>query len=168
MSQRMPNNMNNNTNVGTINYDVYNPRLRKAKITVPPSRPAPVRNLKDTTSSKSKLTMHNNPVNPMVRNRGNINQLKPCTPLSPSNTVRKDVYPNNAPLVEVMVKTTKNPQAVQNKLNNQNEPWAKLLKPQPNIEDGRSFNNFDPLRTVHFLSKELQLKLIQKMPSKNV
>lgn len=169
MSHRLSSNNMNKPNV--INYDALNARMRKGKMSTtiqPTARSTTVtRNVKDSGLSKSKLTLQNNnppprtPPPPMTRNNRTTNLLN-VQHSQPAN------YANAAknPSIEVASK----PRNVQ-----QNRPvsqpagtgaWAKVLGAQSQAIDARTFNDFDPLRTIHFLSKELQLRLIQKMPSK--
>lgn len=170
MSQRA-----SNSNIVMNNADIFNVKYKKSKIpntTTGNNRMVPMRNSKEA-SSKSKLTMQTAHVAPMVSRNKNmlINNPPPLqreksAALSPNtNLIRKETYQHNAATVEVTVKAQKNP-TNQGKPVLQSEPWGKVLKTQTPPNDSRPFNNFDPLRTVHFLSKELQLKLIQKMPSK--
>lgn len=179
MSHRLPIN-NNNTNVGLNNYDHFNTKIKRGKTqtSLNPSQRMPLKNVRETVSSKSKLTMQT--VNqPIPRNRINSNQmirernmLPPPPP--PHHLVNnRNLYNgnNNGAMVEVTVKAQKNVANTQNRPvshtsgnnNGTGETWARILK--ANTDEVRPFNNFDPLRTIHFLSKELQLKLIQKMPS---
>lgn len=46
------------------------------------------------------------------------------------------------------------------------EPWGKLLQ-TGNVENSSKFSSFDPLRTLHFLAKELQYKLQNDLPDDN-
>lgn len=182
MSHRLTSNMNN-PNVGLLNYDVYNARMKRGKLPMTTNQPPqkiPPKNIRETASSKSKLTMHTSN-QPMSRSKVNTNQpvrdrnILPQSQQSSNNMIRKDLYPNNGAMVEVTVKTQKNSANSQNKpmgqpvthRNGTGETWSKVLKNQPNSDDLRPFHSFDPLRTIHFLSKELQLRLIQKMPCKS-
>lgn len=78
--------------------------------------------------------------------------------------IHRELYTDNPALVEVTVKThNANPRSQINSRSNSRsrsrEPWSKLLKQHPSNEHLSSFHNFDPLRTIHFLAKELQSKL---------
>ncbi|CAH1119906.1 unnamed protein product [Phaedon cochleariae] len=47
------------------------------------------------------------------------------------------------------------------------EPWGQLLKQQRSGDKASVFGNFDPLRTLHFLAKELQFQLQAVIPEDN-
>lgn len=77
------------------------------------------------------------------------------------NLIRKDLVADNSALVEVTVRTHTSRRSHNNdpKSNsNLQQPWGKLLKAKKS-DNVSSFNDFDPLRTLHFLAKELQSKL---------
>lgn len=87
---------------------------------------------------------------------------------SDEELVRKEVFNNNMATVEVTVRTVgpKGSSAEKCMSEDRREPWGKLLmnrRSEDNMQG--SFENFDPLRTLHFLSKELQMKLQSICPS---
>lgn len=83
---------------------------------------------------------------------------------------KKDCYESNC--VEVTVKTVgPNPHQKQRARSKtreiRDEPWGTVLRSQMSLDNMRSqFQTFDPLRTLHFLSKELQAKLSSMLPCK--
>lgn len=81
--------------------------------------------------------------------------------------LHKEVFNNNMATVEVTVRTVAPQKGTQpkNLTAEKRESWAKLLAKQ-NSEDSviGNFSTFDPLRTLHFLSQELQLKLNMLCP----
>lgn len=77
-----------------------------------------------------------------------------------ASVIHRELYTDNPALVEVTVKThNAKPNSRSGSRSRSREPWSKLLKNQLSNEMLSSFHNFDPLRTVHFLAKELQSKL---------
>ncbi|KAF2880952.1 hypothetical protein ILUMI_25233 [Ignelater luminosus] len=90
---------------------------------------------------------------------GTIRQQPQNTATSP-NLIRKEL--DNSALVEVTVRThtSKKPHNKNDlKSSTQQQPWGKLLNGRKGTENVSSFSDFDPLRTLHFLAKELQSKL---------
>lgn len=80
------------------------------------------------------------------------------------SVIHRELYTDNPALVEVTVKThNANTRSQANSRSTSRsrsrEPWSKLLKPQTSSDHLPSFHNFDPLRTIHFLARELQSKL---------
>lgn len=156
MSHRTSSNANPN-----MHFDMVNMRLKKGKTTtsVPSSKSTSAsKHLRETASSKSKLTMQNAnlpPTGTFSRNGVRNNNLRIQQP-PPGN--------GRNPLYEMTVRTQKNAPNPGQRPATANEPWSRMLQTQSQSTDANSFNHFDPLRTVHFLSKELQFKLVQKMP----
>ncbi|GLV43810.1 hypothetical protein CBL_11610 [Carabus blaptoides fortunei] len=76
--------------------------------------------------------------------------------------LHKEIFNNNMATVEVTVRTVgpqKGPQ-LKSLSAEKRESWGKLLAKQNSDESVIGpFSTFDPLRTLHFLSQELQLKL---------
>lgn len=50
--------------------------------------------------------------------------------------------------------------------NHESKSWSNLLKNPKNLASSSTFGNFDPLRTLHFLAKELQFQMETIMPRK--
>lgn len=48
-----------------------------------------------------------------------------------------------------------------------NEPWGQVLKSEKSMDRSSIFGSFDPLRTLHFLVKELQFQLKAILPNDN-
>ena len=80
--------------------------------------------------------------------------------------IRKEIYPADDAMVEVTVKTHNARNMGRKSSVNCDLPvkdtWGKLLQTQTNSVEQiatSSFKNFDPLRTLHFLTKELQSQI---------
>nr|XP_022920301.1 uncharacterized protein LOC111428834 isoform X2 [Onthophagus taurus] len=82
-----------------------------------------------------------------------------------SSVVHKELYTDNPALVEVTVKTHNIKQRSRSNSVNKREPWSKLLKNEGSYENVSSFTNFDPIRTLHFIAKELHSKLLDSLPN---
>nr|CAI5818916.1 unnamed protein product [Callosobruchus analis] len=67
-------------------------------------------------------------------------------------------------VVEVTVKTTNPPRQRSRSTTVEREPWSQLLKQHRSGDKISLFGNFDPLRTLHFLAKELQYQLQSALP----
>ncbi|KAK4872565.1 hypothetical protein RN001_014594 [Aquatica leii] len=134
MSQRIRT-CTNSTNFETINCESYSSRLASREKVSKPKRPI-------TNSKPSRLELL-----PSVNAKS-----KPSQPqmVKQKNIVLKESVSNKAPCIEVTVRTKG---SARNR-----EPWNEMLK-MPKSVTSTSFNQFDPLRTIHFISKELQTKL---------
>lgn len=162
----------NNVNLDAMHCEAYGSRLQKKGRTAPfPSTKGAPKYVHERSQSRSKLTVQNallsktKPNTLLMRQQPLSNT--PSPPGSPISVIRKDIYPNNTALVQVSVKTQKSKQQSRpNSLTRSHETWAKLLKNQSSRDNISTFTMFDPLRTVHFLAKELQVKLLQRMPCK--
>lgn len=120
------------------------------------------RNIRDKSVTRS----NNNQL--VVSRPGTKSRIEEIHPKPESQElVRKEVYNNSMATVEVTVRTVA-PKGLEGKsAEDTREPWSKLLanrKSEDNIPG--TFGHFDPLRTLHFLSKELQMKLQSVCPSK--
>lgn len=110
-----------------------------------------------TTSLKQAKTAVNLPTNQNVKLRPNSgrqshNQLKAST-----NQVHKEIIADNNATVEVTVRTHSRGRPPTGD-GRKESSWGALLGIKPKAET-TSFDNFDPLRTLHFLGKELHSKL---------
>lgn len=74
---------------------------------------------------------------------------------SPRNLLE---YSDDNALVKVTVKAAQTRHRSRNR-SIEHEPWGQILKYEKSNEKLSVFNNFDPLRTLHFLIKELELHL---------
>ncbi|CAH1972604.1 unnamed protein product [Acanthoscelides obtectus] len=85
---------------------------------------------------------------------------------SPKHNLRPDTLTGFADdsIVEVTVKTTNPPRQRSRSTTVEKEPWSQLLKQQRSGDKISLFGNFDPLRTLHFLAKELQYQLQSALP----
>lgn len=72
-------------------------------------------------------------------------------------------YSDDAALVKVTVKATNHRQRSRSRVIDQ-EPWGQILKLEKSNERLSIFNQFDPLRTLHFLIKELEFQLESVLP----
>ncbi|GJQ83714.1 hypothetical protein Trydic_g20593 [Trypoxylus dichotomus] len=104
-------------------------------------------------------------------NARQVNDLK-SESTTPS-VIHRELYTDNPALVEVTVKThNANPRSQGNSRatsrSRSREPWSKLLKQRASSEQLPSFHTFDPLRTIHFLAKELHTKLVDSSSDRAV
>lgn len=75
--------------------------------------------------------------------------------------IRKQINAEEGALVEVRVRRPK-PRGEAS----ESGKWEELLKPNSRAAAVSSFQNFDPLRTLHFLIQELHTRLQGQLPSK--
>lgn len=86
-----------------------------------------------------------------------------------SKTSTRSKTPKELPLkstdsVENILKPHKNKQENLDFKRDRGETWANTLKQSV---DQTFFSNFDPLRSLHFLVKELELKIHKDLPRKS-
>lgn len=82
-----------------------------------------------------------------------------------TNVVNADPYsPSDEPtMVEVTVKTSNAPKQRSRSTVSDRQPWGQLLNSHSG-ENESAFGSFDPLRTLHFLGRELQAYMQARMP----
>lgn len=169
MSQRL-HSCANNTNLDTINCDSYSSKLHKG-----PTNAKKMKTPRERSESRGRFApppppASSNSICPrnktLVVRQNTTPSIKLDQPST--NVIRKEVF--DTATVEVTVKTHSTPlrpkqRSRSNSLSTR-EPWGKVLKTQTSCENlASTFQNFDPLRTVHFLAKELQAKIAELMPS---
>lgn len=124
----------------TIRCSSYTPKL-----VPPPSRCSPLCSSRlsrqTSTAPKSKVVVPQRGVN------------KP-------EVIRKQINADEGALVEVRVRRPK-PKVEAS----ESGKWEELLKPNSRGAAISSFQNFDPLRTLHFLIQELHTRLQGQLPS---
>ncbi|XP_044744120.1 myosin-1-like [Coccinella septempunctata] len=153
-----------NQNMDTAsNCEAYMSRLfRKEKSTFSTS------GFKTTTNNvkpKSSANKYSSKTKPSGRSQSSNHTsgkgCPSCTAEGNSN-VHKEIYVEN-PVVEI---TTKSKPRSRSNAAGDREPWGRLLQ-TANNENSSKFSTFDPLRTIHFLAKELQFKLQNDLPDDN-
>ncbi|KAL3287921.1 hypothetical protein HHI36_002377 [Cryptolaemus montrouzieri] len=118
------------------------------------------------TKTKSNLSKYPSKSKPSGRlqtshhNPGRAQGCTNCCTVEGNVNLHKELYIEN-PIVEMPAKTPK-PRSRSNAAGDR-EPWGKLLQ-LSNNDNSSKFSNFDPLRTLHFLAKELQYKLQSDLP----
>lgn len=122
--------------------------------------------IKTTTNNmkpKSSVNKYSKTKPPPGRSQ-NINSAKGCTACIPEGNINmhKEIYVENAG-VEIPIKSK--PRSRSNAAGDR-EPWGRLLQ-TTNNENPSKFSSFDPLRTLHFLARELQFKLQTDLPEDN-
>nr|XP_023025294.1 spindle assembly checkpoint component mad1-like [Leptinotarsa decemlineata] len=156
MTQRLKS-CSNSINLETIACERYMARLlNREKSSTPNSA-----NSKDRDRSRKQSSVNQNQLSKI---KSNVKQQNfPSPKLSQSPTRSGPQYTDDSAFVEVTVKTT-NPRQRSRSTTVDREPWAQLLKQQKSGEKVSVFGNFDPLRTLHFLAKELQFQLQAILP----
>ncbi|KAF5272726.1 hypothetical protein FQA39_LY07753 [Lamprigera yunnana] len=145
MNQRLRN-CTNSTNFDTVNCESYLPQL------VPRVKSSQMQRFNRERSnanlkSSSAALVSSSALNSKSRLTRALTATKPNKPL-----LRQELLSNNSALVEVTVRT----HAGKKPHNDTRQPWKELLK---STKSHSNFEGFDPLRTIHFLSKELHSKL---------
>ncbi|XP_060520565.1 uncharacterized protein LOC132698483 isoform X2 [Cylas formicarius] len=102
--------------------------------------------------------------NHLIRGNATAKQQNIPSPGSPIDVIQYSAS-NDSPLVEVTVKHSNMPKQRSKSTVSGREPWAHLLKNQKTGGNQSVFSNFDPLRTLHFLAKELQIHLQALLPN---
>ncbi|KAJ8936211.1 hypothetical protein NQ318_014840 [Aromia moschata] len=129
--------------------------LKPTTLTTNPPRRVVKQSIISTTSANQ---------NQLIKVRPNIKQQNLPSPKSTQSPADNAVqYADDSALVEVTVKTT-NPRQRSRSTVADREPWGQLLKQHKSSEKVSVFSNFDPLRTLHFLAKELQHHLQAILP----
>lgn len=169
MTQR-PKPYPNNVNLETIACEKFMSRLlQREKINMPPTKLSS--GFSTSQKSKEKVIKHST-VTPPIQNqlskvKPNVKQQNLPTPNPDQSQTSSDFqFADDSALVQVTVKTTNPRQRSRSTVANR-EPWGQLLKQQKSTDKVSVFNNFDPLRTLHFLAKELQFQLQTLLPGKN-
>lgn len=163
----------NSTNLDTINCESYLSKLVKKD---KPSTTTKLLNTQKCPRDRSSSNIKNGSSALVLPSASNLKSRQTIprqtnTRLSnnPTNVVRKELISDNSALVEVTVRThtSRRPHGSAGSRFS-NEPWGKLLKPTKSCEQYSNYDGFDPLRTLHFLMKELQSKLKTITPSKYI
>ncbi|KAG5877213.1 hypothetical protein JTB14_001261 [Gonioctena quinquepunctata] len=156
MTQRLKN-CSNSINLESIACERYMARLLNKEKNAPNSANSKCR------ERSSKQAPHNQ--NQLSRVRPNVKQQNFHSPKASESPTRNTVQlGDDAALVEVTFKTTTNPRHRSRSTTVEREPWGQLLKQQKSGDKVSVFGNFDPLRTLHFLAKELQFQLQAVLP----
>ncbi|KAJ8915817.1 hypothetical protein NQ315_004629 [Exocentrus adspersus] len=158
----------NTINLETIACEKYMTRLlQREKVSMPPT-PKPNPSLLTSQKYKDKV-IKQSPIilssqNQLSKVRPNIKQQNLPTPNTDQSRTSNDFqFGDDSALVQVTVKTT-NPRQRSRSTVASREPWGQLLKQQKSSDKVSVFSNFDPLRTLHFLAKELQFQLQTILP----
>lgn len=159
----------NAVNLETIACEKYMSRLlQREKVSMPPPKSGSA----FLTSQKYKeKVVKQSPITPALQNqlskvRPNVKQQNLPTPNAEQSQTSDDFqFADDSALVQVTVKTTNPRQRSRSTVANR-EPWGQLLKQQKSSDKVSVFSNFDPLRTLHFLAKELQFQLQALLPGK--
>ncbi|RZB39809.1 intracellular protein transport protein USO1-like [Asbolus verrucosus] len=128
----------------------------------------PVYQEKLSNLAKQSLTISNQRSKP----KSNVRQQNPLpkpTPTIVTNNTQKEHGDGLSPLRE-SPKTYKHRTRSTSRcrsLSRERESWGQMLRNNRSKEKTSSFSNFDPLRTVHFLSKELHIKLQNLVPEED-
>ncbi|XP_018574192.1 uncharacterized protein LOC108913180 [Anoplophora glabripennis] len=160
----------NAVNLETIACEKYMSRLlQREKVSMPPAKSGPA----FLTSHKYKeKVVKQTPITPAIQNqlsrvRPNVKQQNLPSPNPEQSQASDDFqFTDDSALVQVTVKTTNPRQRSRSTVAN-GEPWGQLLKQQKSSDKVSVFSNFDPLRTLHFLAKELQFQLQALLPDDN-
>lgn len=156
-----------NTNMETIKCDAYVPTLLK-----PSKYTALSKQRMSPTCQRRAVSVPRTPSIMSVEK-----QIRPCSYQAkdslmkpnkgtPRSVIHKEIIANEAALVEVTVRTHKKKQnSKANRASNSKDRWENILKPYESMQTSSSFENFDPLRTLHFLIQELSTKLQGVIPS---
>lgn len=154
-------------NLETIACEKYMSRLlQREKVSMPPSKPSSA--FLTSQKCKEKIIKHS-PATSSIQNqlskvKPNIKQQNLRIPDPDQSQTSSDFqFTDDSALVQVTVKTTNPRQRSRSTVANR-EPWGQLLKQQKSSDKVSVFNNFDPLRTLHFLAKELQFQLQALLP----
>ncbi|KRT80781.1 hypothetical protein AMK59_5646, partial [Oryctes borbonicus] len=163
MSQRM-----HTMNMDTVHCDTYARSQKRGKIESLVGRlcqPKRDHRERSTPRNQASTGMHINlpPSKTKSANARQINDLKSDSTIP--SVIHRELYTDNPALVEVTVKThNANARSQCNSRSTSRsrsrEPWSKLLKQRASSEQLPSFHTFDPLRTIHFLARELHAKLV--------
>ncbi|VEN57019.1 unnamed protein product [Callosobruchus maculatus] len=155
MAQRTKN-YPNTVNLETIACEKYMARLlNKEKFVTSPmlSQKAKDKMVKQVPTNISQITKYRQTVRQQ-------NMPSPKRVRSPDTLA----HFNDDSVVEVTVKTTNPPRQRSRSTTVEREPWSQLLKQRRSGDKISLFGNFDPLRTLHFLAKELQYQLQSALP----
>ncbi|XP_056631857.1 centriolin-like [Diorhabda sublineata] len=115
------------------------------------------------TRGREKTNPHSQ--NQLIKNRPNVKQQNLPSPFkrrSPSQNAVQ--HSDDSALVELTVKAMNNHRQRSRSTTLDREPWGQLLKQHKSGDKISMFGNFDPLRTLHFLAKELQFQLQSVLP----
>lgn len=165
MSQRI-----HHMNMDTIHCDTYAMRMQRRGKTEPLVNRLcqQKRDRRDRSVSRNRPSTAMHMIVPASKTK--CTNARQNTDLKSESTtpsvIHRELYTDNPALVEVTVKThnaNTRSQVVNSRPTSRSrsrEPWSKLLKQRTSGEHLPSFHSFDPLRTIHFLAKELQTKLV--------
>ncbi|KAJ8940824.1 hypothetical protein NQ314_010582 [Rhamnusium bicolor] len=160
----------NSLNLETIACEKYISRLLQREKSVTPT-------VKHTSTSLSSQKYKEKPLktpvssatqNQLSKIRPNVKQQNlPSPKLVQSPTRNVLQYDDESTLVEIPVKAPRHRSRSTVTSVAEREPWGQLLKQQRSSDKVSVFSNFDPLRTLHFLAKELQYQLQAILPDDN-
>lgn len=118
-----------------------------------------VRNGPNLTNSRSRdKNVKHSCLGPINRTKLSAQSPKRCR--SPKSSLE---YTDDGALVKVTVKTP-NSRKRSPSYTADRESWGQILKSQKGNDSLSIFSNFDPLRTLHFLIKELEYQLQELLP----
>lgn len=158
----------NSVNFETITCEKYINRFlqrEKAGMPLKPNTPTPTvqQKYRDKAVKQPPVVTSQNQLSKI---RPNVKQQNLPSPDLESQTGSDYQFADDdSALVQVTVKTTNPRQRSRSTVANR-EPWGQLLRQQKSTDKVSIFSNFDPLRTLHFLAKELQFQLQAVLPGK--
>lgn len=123
---------------------------------------------KQTATALSSLTRGREktiPHNQITKSKPNVKQQNLQSPVKRRNPSQNaEQRSEDTALVELTLKAMNNHRQRSRSTTLDREPWGQLLKQHKSGDKISMFGNFDPLRTLHFLSKELQFQLKSVLP----
>lgn len=149
MSQKL-----RNTNTGALNFEVFMKPVKKREKPTP--RTGPVKCQKDGSATAVRRSCERSTAG-LTGNNANTKAKVVSTSTRPQNASKwANVAAKETNSEETLFEdTTKKKKG---------ESWSTIFHKQA---EKSTFSRFDPLRTLHFLSKELQLKVLSEYPGES-
>ncbi|KAF7268291.1 hypothetical protein GWI33_018559 [Rhynchophorus ferrugineus] len=138
------------------------PRKDRQRFTKPSTPVSCIHKSKDRHSEKYDVNQH------LLKGTSVKQQNITSGNSTPTNVLQYSASDESA-VVEVTLKTSNPPKQRSKSTVSDREPWGQLLKKQKSKDSDSVFGTFDPLRSLHFLSKELQIHVETLYPEeKNI